>query len=105
MHIAELRAVALVEDDDDAAIEAVEAITRVFLTEKDRELLNGGYDDMALAIVELAMQHAYVGVGVGTILLEIVVLLHGLIVEVFAVDDEEHFINFGHTRGELRRFE
>ena len=42
---------------------------------------------------------------VGRTLLESVVLAHGLVVEVFAVDDEQHLVDVGELGCELRGLE
>ena len=52
-------------------------------------------------IVKLPLKDVRRGVAVGTAFLEVVVFLHGLIVEVLAVDDEEHLVDIGQSRGYL----
>ena len=50
-----------------------------------------------LAVVELPKQYIYIGIGVGAILLEIVVLLHGLIIEVLAVHYKDDLVYLVHA--------
>ncbi len=69
--------------------------------EQGGELLDGGDDDAALGVENLATQDVAVRVGVGATLLEAVVLLHGLVVEVLAIDDEEHLLDAIDVLGEL----
>jgi hypothetical protein len=57
---------------------------------------------VAVGVLQLLLElDARRGVGVGRALLEAVVLLHRLVVEVLAVDDEEHLVDRGHRRREL----
>ena len=82
VHVAKLRAVALVEYHDHLL--AVDVVIGVLLDEIG-ELLYGGDDDAALAVVQLLFQFLGRGVAVGSALLESVVLLHRLVVEVFSI--------------------
>ena len=102
--VAELRAVALVEDEDDALVAqrfepvlvgcAFSGCACCFV-QRQAELLDGGDDDLVGVVV--GEQPADEGFGVGVFLdaafLEAVELLAGLPVEVFAVDDEEAFVD------------
>ena len=67
--------------------------------------MNGGDNDAAILVVELASEHSGSGVGVGCALLEAVILLHSLIVEVFAIDHKEHLVDFLHARCQASRLE
>ncbi len=90
MHVTELGAVALVEDQDDVA--AVNRMTLVGADER-RELLDRSDDDLRARIFELLLQHGRRGVRVCSTLLKAVVLAHGLIVEVFAIYNEQHLVH------------
>ena len=89
VHVAKLGAVAFVEDDDHVL--AVDIVVFVACDEV-RQLLNCGDDDGRIVVFQLLLQHGGRGVGVGSTLLEAVVLTHGLVVEVLAVDDKEDLI-------------
>ena len=68
---------------------AVDVVVGVILDEVG-ELLYGGDDDAALAVVQLLFQFLGRGVAVGSALLESVVLLHRLVVEVFSIHHEQY---------------
>jgi hypothetical protein len=51
------------------------------------------------------LQHRRGGVGVGRALLEAVVLAHGLVVQVLAVDDEQHLVDARQAARQLRGLE
>ena len=97
MHIAELRSVALIEDDDH-----VPAIDRVPLVGSDegRELLDRRDDNPRSRVLKLLLQHRGRRVRIRGALLEPVVLAHRLVVEILAVDDEQHLLHARHPRGE-----
>src|SRR5680860_1077567 len=122
--LAELGAVALVEDEDHALIaERVEALLEGCLAvllvglvvlagfvEGEAELLDGGDDDLVGVIVgdEAADKRGGIGVFLDAAFLEAVELFAGLAVEVFAVDDEEALVDVGvefEERGGLERGE
>lgn len=102
VHVAELRAVTLVEDDDEMA--RIDLVILLLLDE-DRKFLDRGDDDAGVRVLELPFQDSGAGVAVGGAFFEAVVLLHGLVVEVLAVDHEEHLVDVGQPRGELSGFE
>lgn len=79
---------ALVEDQHDVAGEAI-------------ELLNGGDDDLGVGVFELLLEDSGASVAVCGALLELVVLPHGLVVEIFAVDDEQDLIDVWQLADEL----
>ena len=121
---AELGAVALVEDEDDALVaERLQLLLvgelvvlfpllvafTVFI-EREAELLNGSDDDLVRVVVgeQAADKSAGVSVFLDAAFLEAVELLAGLAVEVFAVHNEEAFFNIGivlQERGRLERSE
>ena len=104
VHIAELGAVALVEDDDDMPVEDGVALVGGRVDE-GRELLDRRDDDAGLGVAQLLLELGGRRIRVGRALLEAVVLAHRLVVEVLAVDDEEHLVDPGHSRRELSRLE
>jgi hypothetical protein len=73
--------------------------------DEQSQLLDGGDDDAAGAVLKLALQHLRRGIAVGRALLEAVVFAHRLIVEVFAIHHEQDFIDTVQPRGKLRRLE
>lgn len=109
--IAELGAVAFVEDDDEAlAAEGFEevgvggvpallafAIAGAVFVEGEAEFLDGGDDDFVGVVggEEAADEGGGVGVFFDAARLEAVELFAGLAVEVFAVHDEEAFVDAG----------
>ncbi len=102
VHIAKLRAVALVEYHDHLL--AVDVVVGVILDEVG-EFLYGGDDDAALAVVQLLFQFLGRGVAVGSALLESVVLLHRLVVEVFSIHHKQYLFYCRQFGGELCRLE
>jgi len=109
--LAELRAVALVEDEDDAFVakrfqlflvggSAVLFLLLVALAvfiQREAELLDGGDDDLVGVVVgeKTADEGGGGGVFLDATFLELVELLAGLAVEVLAVHDEEAFLDVG----------
>ena len=72
---------------------------------EEAELLDGRDDDLRIGVEEMFLQDLRRGARIRRALLEAVVFLHRLIVEVAAVDDEEHLLHLRHLRGEERRLE
>ena len=101
VHIAELAAVALVEDDDDMLI--VNGMIFIF-TDKGRKLLNGGDDDPRVVVFELLFEDRGGGVGVCRTLFKAVIFLHCLIVKVFSIDNKQHLVDIRHRGSEPRGF-
>ena len=109
--LAELGAVALVKDEDHALVaERFKALFEgglavlvaglvVFagFVEGEAELLDGGDNDLVGVVVgdEATDKRGGVGVFLNAAFLEAVELFSGLAVEVFAVDDEEAFVDVG----------
>ena len=102
VHVAELAAVAFVEDEDD--VPGVDGVPTVALDE-GRELLDGGDDDRGGRVVDLVGELACGLVGGDGSLGEGVIFADGLMVEVLTVDDEENLIDPFHAGGELRGLE
>ena len=96
VHLAELAAMALVEDDDHVPV--VDGVVWVPLDE-DAELLNGRHEDGLLVVREVARELGGVLRAVDGALLELVVLAHGLVVQVLAVDHEHDLVDALHARG------
>ena len=102
VHIAELTAVALVEDDDDVFFE--DGMPLVFFNE-DVEFLNGGDNNSRVRIFELSFKNGGGSIAIRRALLETVVFLHGLIVQVFSVDHKQNLVDISQCGRQLRRFE
>ena len=102
VHIAELRAMAFVKDDDNVLL--IDRMTWIFL-DKGCQLLNGRNDNMAVLVLKLFFEDCRAGVGVCRTLFKTVVFLHGLIVEVFAVHDKQDLVDIGQCRGKPRGLE
>lgn len=102
VHVAELRAVAFVENHHHLFL--VELALRVPL-DVGSKLLDGGDDNLALRMADLPLQFFGGRVAVGRPLLEAVILFHGLVVEVFTVYHEKHLVDVGEFRGKLRGLE
>ncbi len=102
MHIPELRTVALVEDDDDFLLE--HGVFRM-APDEDRKFLNRRDDDPRRRILQLTFQNRRARIAVGRLALEFVVLAHRLVVEVFAVNHEQHLVDVGQSARQLRRLE
>ena len=102
VQLAELRPVALVENDDRPAAfgtlgQSASAEESEFLDRRD--------DDLRRRIGQLALQDGRIRIRVRGTLLELVVFADGLVVEVAAVHDEEHLVHPVHARGKRRRLE
>ena len=98
VHVAELTAVALVEDDDEML--TVRVVGFVFANE-NVQFLNRRDDDSNVRVFQLLLQDSGGRVAVGGTLFKAVVLLHRLVVQVLSIHHEEHFLDAGHHRGEL----
>ena len=102
VHVTELAAVAFVEDEHDVlAIDFVCAV----LADEYGELLYGGDDDACLRVFKLAFQHGGAGVAVGCAFLEAVVFLHRLVIQVLAVNHEQHLVDVLHAACQPCRLE
>jgi len=109
--LAELGAVALVEDEDHALVAKRSELVAVFhsaslravlvafavFIEGEAELLDGGDNDLVGVVVrdEAADECGGVGVFLNAAFLEAVELFAGLAIEVLAVDDEEALVDVG----------
>lgn len=65
----------------------------IILFDECSELLNGSDDDTAVRIFELSFQNRSRGIAVCGTLFKAVILAHGLIVEVFTVNDKQHLVD------------
>ena len=90
VHITELAPVTFIEDDNNALIVY---IMRRILANECRKLLNSSYDNAAVRVFKLLFQYSSRGIAVRRALLKAVILAHGLIVEVFTVNDKQHLVN------------
>ena len=90
VHAAELGAVAFVEDDGYAL-----AVDGVFGFGGDEvgQLVDGGDHDVGSTVGEAVAEFASAAGGADGVCLEVVVLEHGLVVEVLAVHDEENLVD------------
>ena len=102
MHVAELRTVALIENDDDFLLE-----DRMFrmMADKDRKFLNGRDDDLRRRVFQLTFQNRRTRIAVGCPSLKLVILAHRLVVEVLAVDHKQHLVDVRQFARQLCRFE
>ena len=92
------RTVALVEDDDDFLLE--HGVFRV-TPDENRKFLNRRDDDFRGRILQLSFKNRRARIAVGCAPLEFVVFAHGLVVEVFAVDHEQHFVDVAQLARQL----
>ena len=102
VHISELAAVALVEDDDKMLPER--RVAFVF-AHKNIKLLDRRDDDPRVRVFHLPLQNGGAGVTVRRALFKAVVFLHRLIIQVFAVYDEQHLVDVRQLRRQLRGLE
>ena len=102
VHVTELAAVALVEDQHHVFAE--DLVVPVALHE-DRKLLDRRDDDPRARILQLALQLRGRGVRVRRPLLEPVVLPHRLVVQILAVNHEQHLVHVRQPACELRGLE
>ena len=98
MHVAELTAMALVEDHHNVGI--VDAMLLVG-GNKPAELLNGGNDDARLGVFQLMLQHGRGRVGIRSPFFEPLVFAHGLVVQVFTVHHKQHLVDLLQSNGQL----
>ena len=102
VHVAELSAMTFVEDDDDMFL--IHRMPGIFIDE-DRQLLRRGDDDLALRILKLLLQYLRGSIAVGSALLEAIVLLHRLVVQILAIDDEKNLVDIRQAGSKPRRLE
>ena len=102
VHVTELAAMAFVENDHH--MPGVDLMLGV-LRDEPGQLLDGGDDDAGVRVLQLPLQHPRRRVRVGSTLLEPLVLTHRLVVEVFAIHDEQHLVDLRQLAGQLRRLE
>ena len=90
MHIAKLRTVALIKNDNHVIIKSLVALIAL---DECVEFLDGRNDNLSIWITQLLRQNPSTGITIRRTFLELVVFFHGLVVEVFAVNHEKHLIN------------
>ena len=98
VHIAELAAVALVEDDDKMLTKGRVAL---IFAHENIELLDRRDDDPRIGVFHLPLQNGGAGVTVRRTFFKAVVFLHRLIIQVFAVYDEQHLVDIRQLRRQL----
>lgn len=96
VHIAELRAVAFIKYDDHMLL--IDGMYGILFYE-GRKLLYSCNDDAALVIFKLPFEDSSGSVAVRRTLFKAVILLHGLVVEILAVDHEKHLVDIGKPGG------
>ena len=89
---------------NDHYVLAVHRVTLVRLDER-RQFLDRGDDDACVWVFQLLLEHCRRGVRVRGPLLEAVVLAHCLVVQVLAVNDEQHLVDAWQLRRQLRCLE
>ena len=102
LRLPELAAVALVKDEND-----VFAVDRqvTFAFHQVVELLDGGDDDFVVVLLQVAFESCGAVRAVDAVGRETLVLLHRLVVEVFAVDHKEYLVDEIQLGSQSRRFE
>lgn len=98
VHVAKLAAVTFVENDDKMLPER--RVAFVF-AHKNIKLLDRRDDDPRVRVFHLPLQNGGAGVAVRRALFKAVVFLHRLIIQVFAVHDEQHLVDIRQLRREL----
>ena len=102
VHIAKLTAMTLVKDNNNVL--AVYLMPGVLLDERS-QLLYRCDDDPRIRVFHLSLQDCRRGVAVRRTLFKAVILFHGLIVEVFAVNHEQHLVDIRQLRSQSCRLE
>ena len=90
MHVAELAAMAFVKNDDNLL---VINLVLFILLDKGRKLLDCCDDNVRLGIRKLSLQDRRGGVAVCGSFLKAVIFLHGLVIQILTVNNEEHLID------------
>lgn len=106
VHLAELAAMALVDDEHDLLV-AIRVHQRLVSLALDgvRHLLDRRHDEFAVVLLQLPDQHGGRVGAVHAVLLERVVLVHGLVVQILAVDQEDDLVDARLVTQELRQLE
>ena len=89
-HVTELTAVAFIKNHHDMLI-----VNRMawIAVDEIRQLLNGCNNDPCIRVFQLLFENCCTGVTVRAAFFKAVIFLHCLIVEIFSVDNKQHFIN------------
>ena len=90
MHISELRAMTLIEYQDDMSI--IDSMI-IMLLDEFIELLNGRDDDLRIRVFELFLQLRCTRITIRRSLLELIIFPHRLVVEVFSIHDKKYLID------------
>ena len=90
VHIAKLAAVALIKDNHIMITKNL--VSFVFL-DKTVQLLDGGDDDFCVWVFKLFGEYSGAGVAVCRPFFKLVILAHGLIIEVFSVHHKQHLVD------------
>ena len=98
VHISELAAVTFVENDDKMLAEGRVAL---IFAHENIELLDRRDDDPRIGVFHLPLQNGGAGVTVRRTFFKAVVFLHRLIIQVFAVYDEQHLVDIRQLRRQL----
>ena len=106
-HIAELRAMTLVEYQHNVIF--CKHLFQLFIIVKlglhqVRQLLYGGDDDAYVIVFKLLQQYSRRTVTIGAVRFKVVVLLHGLVVQILTVYHKQHFLDSLHSRCQLGSF-
>ena len=78
--------------EDEHAVLAIDG-QRTLLLEQDVELLQRGHHDLVVLLLQVVAQGSGVDAAIHAVALKTLILLHGLIVEVFAVYHEKHLVH------------
>ena len=102
MHISELTAVALVEDNDNVLFK--DGMSLIFF-DKFIQLLNGRDNDPRIRIFKLFFEDGGGSVAVRRSLFKAVVFLHRLVVEILSVNHKQNLVDIRERGSKLRGFE
>ena len=105
VHLSELGTVAFVEDEHYLFLKDGVHLRVVLFLQERGEFLYGSDDDLGIGVEELMPEHSGGCVAVGCVLLKLVVLLHGLVVQVLTVHHEHHLVHELVLGGHLSRLE
>ena len=90
VHIAKLRTVTLVKDDNHVIIKSLVALIAL---DECIEFLDSRNDNLSVWIAQLPRQNPRAGIAIRCALLELVVLFHRLVVEILTINHEKYLIN------------
>ena len=100
VHLTEVAAMTLVEDDDHVLLEYLVSFV---LLHEDGQFLNGGDDYLVFVryilpillflVLQLVFQYLCGCVSIRCSFTKLIILLHRLVVEVFSIDHEQHLVD------------